>query len=104
MTDLYHLFQDLEIAEMFEEHFPDPDIRDEINRIKSEISKRGNFQRLRFNHVKIADEVYELQRAYDDEITTYVDGVKTVLNYLEYQFRKGKVKRDNPFLKYIIRK
>ena len=97
MTDLYHLFQELETAEIFELH-------EEYNRIKAEISKRGNFQRLKFNHEKIADEVYHLQRAYDDEITTYVDGVKTVLNYLEYQFRKGKVKRDNPFLKYIIRK
>ena len=104
MTDLYNLFQDLEIAEMFEE-FGEQEIgSNEVTRIKAEISKRGNFQRLRFNHEKIADEVYELQRAYDDEITTYVDGVKTVLNYLEYQFRKGKVKRDNPFLKYIIRK
>ena len=97
MTDLYHLFQELETAEIFELH-------EEYNRIKAEISKRGNFQRLKFNHEKIADEVYHLQRAYDGEITTYVDGVKTVLNYLEYQFRKGRVKRDNPLLKYIIRK
>ena len=97
MTVLYHLFQELETAEIFELH-------EEYNRIKAEISKRGNFQRLKFNHEKIADEVYHLQRAYDGEITTYVDGVKTVLNYLEYQFRKGRVKRDNPLLKYIIRK
>ena len=96
MTDLYHLFQELETAEIFELH-------EEYNRIKAEISKRGNFQRLKFNHEKIADEVYHLQRAHDGEITTYVDGVKTVLNYLEYQFRKGRVKRDNPLLKYIIR-
>ena len=96
MTDLYHLFQELETAEIFELH-------EEYNRIKAEISKRGNFQRLKFNHEKIADEVYHIQRADDGEITTYVDGVKTVLNYLEYQFRKGRVKRDNPLLKYIIR-
>jgi hypothetical protein len=96
MTDLYHLFQELETAEIFELH-------EEYNRIKAEISKRGNFQRLKFNHEKIADEVYHLQRAHDGEITTYVDGVKTVLNYLEYEFRKGRVKRDNPLLKYIIR-
>ena len=96
MTDLYHLFQELETAEIFELH-------EEYNRIKAEISKRGNFQRLKFNHEKIADEVYHLQRAYDGEITTYINGVKTVENYLEYQFRKGRVKRDNPLLKYIIR-
>ena len=97
MTDLYHLFQELETAEIFELH-------EEYNRIKAEISKRGNFQRLKFNHEKIADEVYHLQRAHDGEITTYINGVKTVENYLEYQFRKGRVKRDNPLLKYIIRK
>jgi hypothetical protein len=97
MTDLYYLFQDLEIAEMFEDH-------DEFNRIKAQISKNGNFQRLKFNNEKKVEEVYHLQRAHDGEITTYINGVKTVENYLEYQFRKGKVKRDNPFLKYIIRK
>jgi hypothetical protein len=96
MTDLYHLFQELETAEIFELH-------EEYNRIKAEISKRGNFQRLKFNHEKIADEVYHLQRAYEGEITTYINGVKTIENYLEYQFRKGRVKRDNPLLKYIIR-
>jgi hypothetical protein len=103
MTDLYHLFQDLAIAEMFEE-FGEHEIgSNEVTRIKAEISKRGNFQRLKYNHEKQSDEVYHLQRAYDGEITTYVDGVKTVLNYLEYEFRKGRVKRDNPLLKYIIR-
>lgn len=96
MTDLYHLFRDLAIAEMFEAH-------EEYTRIKAQISKRGNFQRLQFNHKKMADEIHHLQRAYDGEITTYVDGVKTVLNYLEFEFRKGHVKRDNPLLKYIIR-
>jgi len=97
MTDLYYLFQDLETAEIFE-------MDDEFKRIKAQISKHGNFERLKFNHEKKADEVYHLQRAHDGEITTYINGVKTVENYLEYQFRKGKVKRDNPFLKYIIRK
>jgi hypothetical protein len=97
MTDLYHLFQDLETAEIFE-------MEDEFNRIKAQISKHGNFERLKFNHEKKADEVYHLQRAYDGEITTYINGVKTVENYLEYEFRKGRVKRDNPLLKYIIRK
>ena len=96
MTDLYHLFQELETAEIFELH-------EEYNRIKAEISKRGNFQRLKFNHEKIADEVYHLQRAHDGEITTYINGVKTVENYLEYEFRTGRRKHPEPLLKYIIR-
>ena len=37
MTDLYHLFQELETAEVFE-------LQEEYNRIKAEISKRGNFR------------------------------------------------------------
>lgn len=98
MTDLYYLFQDLEIAEMFEDH-------DEFNRIKAQISKLGNFQRLKFNHEKKADEVYWLQRAHDTTITIeHIDGTETVENRLEYEITKGRVKRDNPLLKYIIRK
>ena len=48
MTDLYHLFQELETAEIFE-------MEDEFNRIKAQISKHGNFERLKFNHEKKAD-------------------------------------------------
>lgn len=97
MKDLYHLFQDLETAEIFELH-------DEYQRIKAEISKRGNFQRLKFNHEKMEEEVWHLQRSYDGEVTTYINGVKTVENYLQYEIRKGRVKADEPLLKYIIRK
>lgn len=98
MTDLYYLFQDLETAEIFE-------MEDEFNRIKAQISKLGNFQRLQFNHQKKEDEVYWLQRAHDTTITIeHIDGTETVENRLEYEIRKGRVKRDNPLLKYIIRK
>lgn len=98
MTDLYYLFQDLGIAETFEDH-------EEFNRIKAQISKLGNFQRLKFNHEKKADQVYWLQRAHETTITIeHIDGTETVENRLEYEITKGRVNRNDPLLKYIIRK
>ena len=37
MTDLYHLFQDLEIAEMFEQH-------EEYQNLRAQIEKLGKFK------------------------------------------------------------
>jgi hypothetical protein len=95
MTDLYHLFQDLAIAEMFEHH-------EEYQNLRSQIEKLGKFEQRHRKFKKDQDRVCWLRRANETTITIEeLDGTETIQNRLEYEIQKGRVKANDPLLKYI---
>ena len=95
MTDLYNLFQDLEIAEMFEHH-------EEHQNLRAQIEKLGKFEQRQRKFEKDRDRVSWLRRANETTITIEeLDGTETIQNRLEYEIQAGKVKTTDPLLKYI---
>lgn len=95
MTDFYTLFQELEIFDMFE-------MREEYQTLRAQIEKLGKFEQRQRKFKKDQDRVCWLRRAQETTITIEeLDGTETIQNRLEYEIQKGRVKANDPLLKYI---
>ena len=95
MPDFYTLFQELEIFDMFEMH-------EEYQNLRAQIEKLGKFEQRQRKFEKDQDRVCWLRRANETTITIEeLDGTETIQNRLEYEIEKGRVKANDPLLKYI---
>lgn len=95
MTDFYKLFQELEGYEIFQQH-------EEYKALRAQLEKLGKFEQRQRKFKKDQGHVYWLKRASETTITIeQLDGTKTIQNRLEYEIQAGRVKANDPLLKYI---
>ena len=95
MTDFYTLFQQLEQYEVFQQH-------EEYQTLRAQLEKLGRFEQRHRKFQKDNYKVYKLKRANTTTITIEeLDGTETIQNRLEYEIEKGRVKANDPLLKYI---